>query len=119
MANKYKVIGGLATNPVRVICTKGINDAMATSQEFVHDVSVMIERFDRGDWGDLDQNDVTMNDQNNEQIALGNGGYVLASYQTHDGIKVWLKQDVFYMGDADFEAGRLTNHLTILFPSEH
>ena len=113
------IIGGLVTNTVTVICTKGINDAMATSQEFSHDISIMMERFDRGDWGDLDQNDITMNDQNSEQIALGNGGSVLASYHTHDGIKVWLKQDVYYGSDADFEIGKLTNTVTILFPSEY
>ena len=114
-----KYISSLTTSEVTVICTKGINQAMQTSREFEHDISAMLDRFDRGDWGDLDQNDITMNDQNAEQIALGNGGSVLASYHTHDDIKVWLKQDVFYMGDADYEMGKLTNHLTVLFPSEY
>jgi len=114
-----KFINSLTTNEVTVICTKGINDAMQTSREFTYDVSNMLDRFDRGDWGDLDQNDITMNDQNSEQIALGNGGSVLASYHTHDDIKVWLKQDVFYSSDASYAIGRLSNHLTVLFPSEY
>lgn len=120
-----KFISSLTTNEVTVICTKGITDHMQASRPFEHEVSRMLARFENGDWGDLDENDNIMNNQNAEQIALGNGGSVLASYKSSFSIppsgrsKVWLKQDVFYGSDEDYEIGKLTNHLTVLFPSEY
>lgn len=66
------------------------------------EMSVALTRHLRGDWGDLDQEDVNSNNN-----ALKNGGRLVSSYKTPNGTKFWV------ITEAD------RSSTTILLPSEY
>jgi len=66
------------------------------------EVLLALDRYSRGDWGNLCDEDKEQND-----YAMENGLRILASYETRRGIKFWITT----------EADRA--YTTILLPSEY
>ena len=66
------------------------------------DILTAIQRHQAGDWGNLTEDNRTVNDR-----ALAEGGRILSAYQATNGTKFWLIT----------EAGRSTT--TILLPEDY
>ena len=60
--------------------TRGINDAVATSEQFAKEITAAICKFFAGDWGDTCASDTRLNDN-----ALANGERIVALYNTSKG----------------------------------
>ena len=74
----------------------------AAKQISSNEMSRALVRHLSGDWGDLDQEDKSANDD-----ALKRGGRLLSAYKTESGTKFWI------LTEADRSA------TTILLPSEY
>ena len=83
----------------RLLSTPGAIDAMAKASQLPLD---LLSRHRRGDWGDVDTEDWTANDQ-----AMILGERVLSAYTLKDGVRVWV------ITEADRAA------TTILLPDEY
>ena len=83
-----------------LVITNGINDKLE-SVRFSKELKVALHRFNCGDWGEMEQEDI---DANNE--ALRTGERLFAVYKTSEG-KIWIIT----------EADRSVT--TILFPDEY
>ena len=49
------------------------------------EINTALSRYRAGDWGDLEEEDATMNDK-----AVTDGGRIMASYHTKDDVKFWV-----------------------------
>jgi hypothetical protein len=68
--------------PGRIVATPGALEALQSSGQSPHE---FLSRHLRGDWGDLDDDDRTMND-----LALIDGSRLLSAYVTSKGEKIWI-----------------------------
>ena len=69
----------------KLYTTRTINDEMATDIQFSKEINKCLVRYKLKDWGDLSEEDKTMNDK-----AVNNGNdRILASYKTSKG-KVYI-----------------------------
>lgn len=59
--------------------------ALAVLAESKQSASEFLDRHARGDWGDVDDDDKKLNDED-----LVNGGRVLSAYHTSKGDKIWI-----------------------------
>lgn len=84
-----------------LVTTRGVNEEIATSARFAAHVAQSVVRFKRGDWGEMDKEDIAANDR-----AIKNDERVLAGYGSDDA-RIWII----------LEADR--SHTTILFPNEY
>ncbi|MDD3229393.1 MAG: hypothetical protein PHE09_09280 [Oscillospiraceae bacterium] len=85
----------------RILTTRGVSNEMEESPVFAGEVAAAFNRYQRKDWGELSQEDKDLNNQ-----AIGAGERILAAYQTSKG-KIWI------ITEWDRSA------TTILFPSEY
>ncbi len=85
----------------RVVCTRGINDALADNANFAEFVTGCLKRHASGDWGDMDEQDKREN-----EYAIGKYLRLFSSYNYRDK-KIWI------ISEADRSV------TTILFPSEY
>jgi hypothetical protein len=88
----------------RTVATPGALDALEQSDE---SPALFLRRHASGDWGDLGDEDKTLNDQ-----AVSDGSRILSSYLTKNGEKLWIITEA-----ADEEGQRVAT--TILLPSEY
>ena len=65
----------------RLMQTRGINSASEESSDFYKEVVVAFNRYTRGDWGEMCDEDKALND---EAVRTG-GDRVLAAYETSKG----------------------------------
>lgn len=84
-----------------IVCTRGVNDALADSTDFAEFVTGCLKRHAAGDWGDLDEQDKREN-----AFAIGKYLRIFSSYNYRDK-KIWI------ITEADRSA------TTILFPNEY
>ena len=74
------------------------------------DVAKMVARHLEGDWGDVCDEDKSVNDQ-----AVENGGGILSSYRDSQDRKVWIKTDGYY--GPDHPSNDVVT--TVLLPDEY
>ena len=86
----------------RLLMTRGVNDLVADDEAFAKFVMSSLTRHQRGDWGDLTDEDKQEND-----LSLKAGFRVLSAYEAKGLPKVWI------ITEADRSA------TTILFPDEY
>ena len=84
----------------RVVMTHGVAEWVSESPE-IRNLFPLLDRHIRGDWGELDEEDIQTN---NEALTLNNR--ILSSY-TLDGEKIWI------ITEWD------RSSTTVLFPSEY
>jgi hypothetical protein len=100
--------------------TRGVNDKIAEDKKFTEFVMSSLVKFNRGDWGDVADEDWKANDA--DLKALNNGGWygrILGSYfgypegrLTRNGtFHIWITRNTAE------EDG--TQAITVLFPSEY
>lgn len=85
----------------RILATSGVANEMEASTVFAGEVAAAFNRYQRKDWGELSREDRDLNNQ-----AIGSGERILAAYQTSKG-RIWI------ITEWDRSATK------ILFPSEH
>ena len=85
----------------QLVWTRGVNEKIADDEEFTRFVFTSIRRHIRGDWGDLDQEDIQEN-----ELSLRKGFRLLSSYKYRNE-KIWI------ITEADRSA------TTVLFPDEY
>ncbi len=68
--------------PGQVVATPGAIEAMEASGQQPSD---FLDRHLEGDWGDLDSEDKSLNDE-----ALIDGSRLLSAYKTTRGVKLWV-----------------------------
>ena len=86
----------------RLLMTRGVNDLVADDEAFAKFVMSSLTRHQRGDWGELTDEDKQEND-----LSLKAGFRVLSAYEAKGLPKVWI------ITEADRSA------TTILFPDEY
>ena len=92
----------VAINLGRLLMTRGVNDLVADDEAFAKFVMSSLTRHQRGDWGELTDEDKQEND-----LSLKAGFRVLSAYEAKGLPKVWI------ITEADRSA------TTILFPDEY
>lgn len=83
----------------RVLATPGAIDALEESGELADS---FIRRHQRGDWGDMSEDDKAEN-----EFSIGNRLRIFSAYHTRKGIKIWI------ITEAD------RSSTTVLLPSEY
>jgi hypothetical protein len=95
---------------LRLVYTAGVNDRIADDTTFAKHVYASLLQFNRGDWGDTNEEDATQNDSIKAELDAGGWyGMILASYDTPE--KIWITRQTT---DEDG-----TQSLTVLLPSEY
>ncbi len=84
------------------LMTRGVNDLVAENEAFAKFVMSSLTRHQRGDWGDL-----TDEDKQENELSLKAGYRLLSAYQSERLPKIWIIT----------EADRSVT--TILFPDEY
>lgn len=84
-----------------VVCTRGVNDAIADSASFAEFVTGCLKRHASGDWSNMDEQD-----QKENNYAIGKYLRIFSAYK-HCGRKIWIIT----------EADRSVT--TVLFPNEY
>ena len=89
----------------QLTATRGVADLMAENAAFARFTQISFARYQRGDWGDLCEEDAAMNDS----AATNGDDRILAAYDNaeHPAWKIWI------ITEWDRSA------TTILFPSEY
>jgi hypothetical protein len=91
-------------HPGQIVVTHGALDALQDAGQQLHEFLV---RHLSGDWGDLDQEDRSLND-----AAVIDGSRILSAYTTRKGERLWIITEA-----ADDEGRRLAT--TILKPEDY
>ena len=92
----------VAINMGRLLMTRGVNDLVAEDEAFAKLVMSSLTRHQRGDWGDL-----TDEDKQENELSLKEGYRLLSAYESEGLPKIWI------ITEADRSA------TTILFPDEY
>ena len=92
----------VAINLGRLLMTRGVNDLVADDEAFAKFVMSSLTRHQRGDWGEL-----TDEDKQENNLSLKAGYRILSAYEAKGLPKVWI------ITEADRSA------TTILFPDEY
>ena len=87
------------------VMTSGVATRMAEDTNFYKAVIRALKRFTKQDWGTVDAEDKTTNDQMSRSLDLGGGGMVLGAYGSSKKNKIWVIRD--------------TERTTVLFPNEY
>ena len=98
----------------KLVVTRGVNDHIAEDTKFAKFVSKSLIRFNRGDWGDVSEDDKKANDADLE--SLNNDGWygrILASYSDCS----WQERHIWITRNTAEEDG--TQAITVMFPSEY
>lgn len=88
----------------RIVATPGALNALQAAEQQPHEFLI---RHVSGNWGDLDDEDRSLND-----TAVRDGSRILSAYQTRRGERLWIITEA-----ADDQGRRPTSCL--LFPSEY
>jgi hypothetical protein len=72
-------------NPGQLIVTRGVNDLIATNEEFAKHVSLSLRRHLSGDWGELCDEDRVSN-----EIALQGEDRLFSVYENEGVAKIWI-----------------------------
>lgn len=80
--------------------------ALAALEKSGENGSIYLNRHVTGDWGDLDEEDKTRNNE-----ALATGERILSAYSLNDGTKIWI------ITEAETDGNREVT--TILLPSDY
>ncbi|HVX12177.1 MAG TPA: hypothetical protein VHC22_13430 [Pirellulales bacterium] len=88
----------------RVVATPGALEALAKAGQTAEE---LLNRHHRGDWGDLDDTDLSLNDE-----ALQDGSRLLSAYHLKTGVKIWVITEA-----SDDEGKRSAT--TLLLPDEY
>jgi hypothetical protein len=88
----------------RLLITPGAQEALAVTGE---NVWTFFARHAQGDWGEVDAEDATLNDE-----ALKDGSRLLSAYHLKDGTKIWA------LSEAEDDNGQ-REATTILLPEEY
>ena len=91
-------------HPGQIVATPGALEALQNAGETPHEFLV---RHLSGDWGDLDQEDRSLND-----VAVIDGSRILLAYTTRKGERLWVITEA-----SDDHSHRLST--TILLASEY
>jgi len=86
----------------RLVMTRGVNDLVAENEAFAKFVMGSLARHQKGDWGDLGDEDKKEN-----ELSLKEGFRLLSAYESGALPKIWI------ITEADRSA------TTILFPDEY
>lgn len=89
-------------NPGQMVITRGVNDLIASSEEFAKHVMLSIRRHVAGDWGDVCDEDRVTN-----EMALQEGDRLLSVYKKEGVPTIWIIT----------ECDRSVT--TVLFPDEY
>ena len=92
----------VAINMGRLLMTRGVNDLVAEDETFAKFVMSSLIRHQRGDWGEL-----TDEDKQENELSLKEGYRLLSAYESEGLPKIWI------ITEADRSA------TTILFPDEY
>jgi len=92
----------VAINMGRLLMTRGVNDLVAEDEAFAKFVMSSLTRHQRGDWGEL-----TDDDKQENELSLKAGYRLLSAYEAKGLPKIWT------ITEADRSA------TTILFPDEY
>ena len=92
----------VAINMGRLLMTRGVNDLVAEDEAFAKFVMSSLTRHQRGDWGNL-----TDEDKQENELSLKEGYRLLSAYEARGLPKIWI------ITKADRSA------TTILFPDEY
>ena len=84
----------------QVVMTAGVNNLLAEDIDFAKEVASSLKKYVQGDWGDLCQDDKTLNEE-----ALVHGERIFAKYD--------IKPSIYIITERDRSV------TTILFPSEY
>lgn len=93
----------------QLVATAGIAEAMNSVEAFRQFVFGCLGRYCEGDWGELDEGDI---DMNNESVALDEGR-ILASYNMPADILIDYADKIWIITEWDRSV------TTILFPDEY
>ena len=101
---------------VRVVLTRGVNDAVATDAKFAKFMLASLQRFNHADWGDSCAEDSKLNNADLRSLKQGLYGRILASYTSNLPFltaqeNIWIVREIV---EADG-----TQAITVLFPSEY
>ena len=86
----------------RLLMTRGVNDLVAERTDFARFVTESLNRHQKGDWGDLGDED-----KNENELSLKAGYRLLSAYEVEGLPKIWI------ITEADRSA------TIILFPDEY
>jgi len=92
----------VAINMGHLLMTRGVNDLAAEDEAFAKFVTGSLARHQRGDWGDL-----TDEDKQENELSLKAGYRLLSAYEVNRLPKIWI------ITEAD------RSSTTILFPDEY
>lgn len=65
----------------KTVWTRGINNTIADNAKFAKEVTKAMQRYKNHDWGDLGEEDKTLNDE----ALTGGNDRILAAYNTSEG----------------------------------
>jgi len=108
----------------KLVVTRGVNDHIAEDTKFAKFVYKSLIRFNRGDWGDVSEDDKKANDAELESLNSGGWyGRILANYKrvdnghrTNENLK-WAEQAIWITRNTAEKNG--TQAITVMFPSEY
>lgn len=86
----------------QVLLTKGVMDLLNTNRQFAFFLQNSLERYRRGDWGEMSEGDKRLND-----ISEESGRLVLATYESNVHPEIWIMTSP----DRSFS--------TVMFPDEY
>ena len=84
-----------------VVQTRAVAHSVEEYPDFAREISVALDRFSSGDWGDISEEDAGINED-----ALANGDRVMGVYETS-------VDTIWIITEADRSA------TTVLFPSDY
>ena len=93
----------------QLVAAAGVAEAMSSCAAFANFVFDCLKRYCQGDWGEMEQGDI---DMNNESVALDDGR-VLASYDMPADIPIDYADKIWIITEADRSV------TTVLFPDEY
>jgi hypothetical protein len=88
----------------QIVATPGALEALQDASQQPHEFLI---RHVTGDWGDLDEEDQSLNDS-----AVSDGSRILSAYQTSKGERIWIVTEA-----ADDQGHRSSS--TMLLPREY
>jgi len=93
----------------QLVATAGVAEAMSSCEAFAIFVMNCLKRYVQGDWGEMEQGDI---DMNNESVRFDDGR-ILASYDMPADIPIDYADKVWIITEWDRSV------TTILFPDEY
>lgn len=100
-----------------LLFTKGIDHLAADNSGLLHNLSLKIDLFTAGDWGDLDEDDYEKNLETIRDAKAGKriGGSLMGAYRLCNGTRIW----VITVGYGMQHLGPSYCYTTVLLPEEY